>query len=641
MENQDFFFQALIYLASAVVTVPISKKLGLGSVLGYLGAGVIIGPAVLGFVGFESGKVMHFAEFGVVLMLFVIGLELQPSLLWKMRLSIFGLGGLQVIATSTLITLASLFFGFATNQALAIGLILSLSSTAIVLQTLTEKGLLKNPAGQSAFSVLLFQDIMVIPILAVIPVLAVSGAGSVVADSELNELSGFVSLPGYVQLLIIFGVITFIIFVGRFIARHIFRLVAETGMKEIFTALALLLVIGIALAMNKIGLSPALGTFLAGVVLADNEYRHQLESTIDPFKGLLLGLFFISVGASINFNLFIESPHTVLGYTLLLIVIKFAVLLVLGRMFRLRKGYDFLFAFLLAQSSEFAFLLISFSLQSQLFAKPLAELLLLVVTLSMAISPLLLIFNDKALSPILSRWQNKLEYDTIYGDDNPVIIAGFGRFGLVVGRLLLANGINVTIIDSNPTNVEVLRKFGFKLYYGDVTRPEVIENAGIKMAKMVILSMAEYDEALKVASFLRKNYPHIKVLARAKDIYHAFEFFKRNVNTVQEEVFDSAAELGRKALENLGYSQYDAFKATRTFKHHEKQVLLDLYILWKEDETSLIQETRRFSKQLSDILQSEKDYLIQETDFAWDANSMGEETESENTSAKTKAKQKN
>jgi voltage-gated potassium channel Kch len=309
-------------------------------------------------------------------------------------------------------------------------------------------------------------------------------------------------------------------------------------------------------------------------------------------------------------------------------------------MFRLRKGYDFLFAFLLAQSSEFAFLLISFSMQNLLFDKPLAELLLLVVTLSMVISPLLLIFNDKALSPILSRWQNKLEYDTIYGDDNPVIIAGFGRFGLVVGRLLLANGINVTIIDSNPTNVEVLRKFGFKLYYGDVTRPEVIENAGIKMAKMVILSMAEYDEALKVASYLRKNYPHIKVLARAKDIYHAFEFFKRHINTVQEEVFDSAAELGRKALENLGYSQYDAYKATRTFKHHEKQVLLDLYIRWKEDETSLIQETRRFSKQLSDILQSEKDYSIHETDFAWDTNSMKEEAESENSSAKTKAKQK-
>ena len=637
MYNQDFFFQALIYLAATVVTVPVAKKLGLGSVLGYLTAGIVIGPAVFGLVGSEAGKVMHFAEFGVVLMLFVIGLELQPSLLWKIRRSIFGLGGLQVLITAIVLAGLALLFNFKINRAIAIGLILALSSTAIVLQTLTEKGLLQNAAGRSAFSVLLFQDISVVPILAIIPLLATMNGKIDFSDSELNRITDMSALSGWLQLLIIIAVIAFIIIGGRFIARHIFRLIAETGMHEVFTAMALLLVIGIALAMDKIGLSPALGTFLAGVVLADNEYRHELETTINPFKGLLLGLFFISVGASINFALFIKDPFLILGFVILLMTVKFIVLFMLGRFFRLRKGYDYLFAFLLAQSSEFAFVLISFSKQNLLFDEHTAGLMLLMVTLSMAISPLLLIFNEKALAPFLSRKQNKTEYDYVESSDNPIIIAGFGRFGLVVGRLLLANNYKVTIIDSNPANVEILRKFGFKLYYGDVTRPQVIEQAGIKHAKLVILSMAEYDEALKVADYIKKNYPHVKILARAKDIYHAFEFFKRNVNIVQREVFDSAAELGEKALVQLGFTRYEAYRATRTFKHHEKQVLLDLYTLWKEDENRFIQETRRFSEQLSEMLQAEKDYVIHETDYAWNVNSIMEEAESENDS-KSKGK---
>jgi len=640
MYNQDFFFQALIYLAATVVTVPVAKKLGLGSVLGYLTAGIVIGPAVFGLVGSEAGKVMHFAEFGVVLMLFVIGLELQPSLLWKIRRSIFGLGGLQVLITAIVLAGLALLFNFKINRAIAIGLILALSSTAIVLQTLTEKGLLQNAAGRSAFSVLLFQDISVVPILAIIPLLATMNGKIDFSDSELNRITDMSALSGWLQLLIIIAVIAFIIIGGRFIARHIFRLIAETGMHEVFTAMALLLVIGIALAMDKIGLSPALGTFLAGVVLADNEYRHELETTINPFKGLLLGLFFISVGASINFALFIKDPFLILGFVILLMTVKFIVLFMLGRFFRLRKGYDYLFAFLLAQSSEFAFVLISFSKQNLLFDEHTAGLMLLMVTLSMAISPLLLIFNEKALAPFLSRKQNKTEYDYVESSDNQIIIAGFGRFGLVVGRLLLANNYKVTIIDSNPANVEILRKFGFKLYYGDVTRPQVIEQAGIKHAKLVILSMAEYDEALKVADYIKKNYPHVKILARAKDIYHAFEFFKRNVNIVQREVFDSAAELGEKALVQLGFTRYEAYRATRTFKHHEKQVLLDLYTLWKEDENRFIQETRRFSEQLSEMLQAEKDYVIHETDYAWNVNSIREEAESEKDSNKNIPRQK-
>jgi Kef-type K+ transport system membrane component KefB/voltage-gated potassium channel Kch len=509
-------------------------------------------------------------------------------------------------------------------------LILALSSTAIVLQTLTEKGLLKNIAGKSAFSVLLFQDISVVPILAIIPIIATLGATTDLSGSELDAVTGVASYPGWLQLLIIVAAISVIVVGGRFIARHIFRLIAETGLHEVFTALGLLIVIGIALAMDKVGLSPALGTFIAGVVLADNEYRHQLETTIDPFKGLLLGLFFISVGASINFALFIESPFMILGYVILLIILKFIVLIILGRVFRLRKGFDFLFAFLLAQSSEFAFVLISFSKQNQLFDERTAGLLLLVVTLSMAISPLLLIFNEKAISPLLSRRYNKQDYDNVEPSDNPVIIVGFGRFGLVVGRLLIANGFDVTIIDSNPANVEILRKFGFKLFYGDVTRPQVLENAGIKFARLVILSMAEYDDAIKVAQYIRKNYPRIKILARSKDIYHTFEFYKANVTDVISEVYYSAAELGEKALASLGFNKYEAHRSARTFKHHEEEIQEELYKHWKEDHNEFIRESKRFSEQLSETLQAEKNYSIHDSDCAWDADSLRNEAKEQN-----------
>ena len=627
MYNQDFFFQALIYLLAAVVSVPLAKKMGMVSVLGYLLAGIIIGPFVLGLVGQEASDVMHFAEFGVVLMLFVIGLELEPSLLWKMRKSIFGLGGLQVLFTSVVIAAVALVFGFQLNRAVGIGLILALSSTAIVLQTLTEKGLIRNIAGKSAFSVLLFQDIMVVPILAFIPVLAAFNAAGNLADTQLDKLTGVAALPGWAQLLVIIAAIAAIILLGKFVSKHIFRFIAETNLHEVFTAMALLLVIGIALAMDAIGLSPALGTFIAGVVLADSEYRHELETTIDPFKGLLLGLFFISVGASINFLLFIEDPFRIIGYVLLLVLLKFLVLIVLGRFFKLKKGYEFLFAFLLAQSSEFAFVLISFSRQSQLFEEKTGGLLLLVVTLSMALSPLLLLFNDKAVSPILARWQNKLEYDDVETQEKPIILAGFGRFGLAVGRLLLSNGFKVTIIDSNPANVEVLRKFGFKLYYGDVIRPQVLENAGISNARLLILSMAEYDNALKVAEYVRNKYPEVKILARAKDIYHAFEFIKLDVKTVQREMFYSGLELGTKALEHLGFARYEAHRSARFFKHHEEEVFMELYEHWLEDKSRFIQESRRFSEQLSETLLAEKNFSIHEADCAWDVESIREEAE--------------
>jgi voltage-gated potassium channel Kch len=302
----------------------------------------------------------------------------------------------------------------------------------------------------------------------------------------------------------------------------------------------------------------------------------------------------------------------------------------------LKKGYEFLFAFLLAQSSEFSFVFISFSKQNQLFDEYTAGILLLIVTLSMAITPLLLIFNEKAVSPILERWYNKLEYDDLKDVENPVIIAGFGRFGLVIGRLLLANGFKVTILDSNPANVEILRKFGFKLFYGDVTRPQVLEKAGVEKAKMLILSMAEYDDALKIAKYARKKYPKLKILARAKDIFHAFEFFKLNVWTVQREMFNSASELGAKALANLGFTRYEAYRAARTFKHHDEEVIQDLYQHWLEDQNRFIVETQRFSEMLSETLQAEKNFSIHDSDCAWDVDSIMEEAAEDQKSSNTK-----
>lgn len=624
MYGQDFFQIALIYLLAAVISVPIARKLGLGSVLGYLLAGIIIGPFVLGWVGQEQEKVMHFAEFGVVLMLFLIGLEMQPSILWKMRKTIFGMGGTQLLLTTLVTGAIGYYSGYQIYQAIAIGLILSLSSTAIVLQTLDEKGLLKNSGGRSSFAVLLFQDIAVIPILALLPLLASLGGIPETIYGTKPE-NGFAALPGIIQLVLIVSVGATVIFIGRILARHIFRWVAETGMREVFTASALLLVIGAALGTSAIGLSPALGTFIAGVVLAENEYRHELETTVEPFKGLLLGLFFISVGASINFGLLFQNPVKIIGCVVLLIFVKFAVLWATGKMWGLKHGREMLFALALAQAGEFGFVLVSFSDKIRIFDTETSAMLIIIIILSMAITPLLLALNEKVIRPRYIRRRNKQVPDDIPETGNKIIIAGFGRFGLVVGRLLMANGFQVTILDGNPANVEILRKYGFKLYYGDITRPEMLEAAGVKEAKLLVLTMAEYDEALKIAAYLKNNYPDLKIAARARDTFHAFEFYKLGLNMVQRETFNSAVELGSKILSYMGFSRYQAYRAARTFRHHEDDIMFELYQHWLEDENRFIQETRRFSEQLHELLQTEHEFSIHDSDYAWDSTDSEDE----------------
>ncbi len=624
MHQEDFFRQALVYLLAAIVSVPVAKRLGFGSVLGYLLAGMIIGPFVLGLIGQEGEDVMHFAEFGVVMMLFLIGLELRPNLLWKMRRSIFGLGGLQLVISAAAIAGAAVLLGQGAGAGIAIGLMLALSSTAIVLQTLAEKGLMKQTSGQASFSVLLFQDIAVVPILALIPLLAGRNASGAAPEEEIQTLAGM-EVTGWFQVVLILVVISGIVVVGRYFARTIFRIIARTGLREIFTATALLVVILIALAMDLVGLSPALGAFLAGVVLANNEYRHELETDIEPFKGLLLGLFFIAVGASIDFRLLVASPGVVFALLSGLIFIKFIILFVLGRLFRIRGGQNTLFAFSLAQGGEFAFVLVSFSMENGVIPSPVSDLLFLVVALSMAITPLLLLFNDRVLFPLVFRSQNVADHDQIEETGNPVIIAGFGGFGMVIGRFLIANGLNATILDDNPDNIQVLRKLGYKVYYGDASRPDLLRVAGAEEAKVLVVAVSDKAISLKIIDLAQRNHPHLKILARSTDMDHTYELLNRGVEDLVSDTFESSVQLGVRALGHLGYNAYRAHRLAQTFKSHNNKVVRELFLHHMEDETRYLSEAKKHAAELEELLLSENEQASHDDDYSWDVTSRRNE----------------
>ena len=633
MHQQDFFQNAIIYLLAAVISVPVAKRLGLGSVLGYLLAGMIIGPFVLRLIGHEGEDVMHFAEFGVVMMLFLIGLELKPNLLWEMRKSIFGLGGLQLVVSAVVIGAIAMVLGQTVGAGVAIGLMLGLSSTAIVLQTLNEKGLMKQASGQASFSVLLFQDISVVPILALIPLLASSVFSAGTAGHEEARYIGEVEITGWVQMAMMLVVITGIIVVGLYLVKYVFRIIARTGLREIFTATALLLVIATAMLMDLVGLSPALGAFLSGIVLANNEYRHELEADIEPFKGLLLGLFFISVGASINFGLLISSPGMIVSLLFGLIAVKFMILFILGRFFGLRGGQNTLFAFALAQGGEFAFVLVAFSLENGVIDAGVSSILLLVVALSMAVTPLLLMFNDKLILPLAFRSENIREHDTIDRNGHPVIIAGFGRFGVVIGRFLIANGIKATILDDNPDNIEVLRKFGFKVYYGDATRADLLASAGAGEAKVLVVAVDDKHQSLKIVDLARRNYPHLKILARSTDQDHTYELLDRKVDGFKHDTFESSLRLGTEVLTHLGYNSYRAHRLAGTFRQHNLKVTHELYRHHGEDEKKYLSEAKKYASELEELLQAENEDPSHELDCSWDVSSRQEEIQQINRSS--------
>ena len=617
MHSEGFFFQAFVYLMAAVISVPLAKRLGLGSVLGYLIAGAIIGPFALGLVGEEGQDVMHFAEFGVVMMLFLVGLELQPSLLWRLRGSILGMGGLQVGLSALALGAVALWLGLDWRMALAVGLTLALSSTAIVLQSLNEKGLMKTEAGASCFAVLLFQDIAVIPMLAVLPLLAMgNGTGG---EGGHGHGSGISALPGWQQALIVMALIGAIIGAGKLLVRPVFRFIAETRLREVFTAAALLLVIGIALAMQQVGLSPALGTFMAGVVLADSEYRHELESDIEPFKGLLLGVFFIAVGASVDFYLLQQEPYLILGLVGALALVKLIVLLVVGRVFKLAASQNFLFSFSLAQGGEFAFVLFSFAGQNNVLTADVVQPLVVVVALSMALTPLIMIVNEKLIQPRFATQDPDREADAI-NEENAVIIAGFGRFGHVVGRMLKANGVGATVLDLDPEQIDTLRRFGLKVFYGDAGRLDLLRTAGAENARLLLLAIDDPERANQIAQEVRHHFPNLRILARAESLHHSYELLHIGVDQVFRETFDSALDMGAEALKALGFRAYQAQRAARTFKRHERQSLREMYQLW-EDRSEYMAQARERSSELEQLMQTDERDFGGETDHAWEAAS--------------------
>ncbi len=625
MDQNSFLFQAIVFLASAVLFVPLAKRFGLGSVLGYLIAGIIIGPFVLGLVGEEGQDIMHFAEFGVVMMLFLIGLELEPKLLWRLRKSIIGLGSLQVILTSVIFGCFFFFTGFVWQQALAIGMIFSLSSTAIVMQMLREKDLMKTAAGQSSFAVLLFQDIAVIPMLAVFPLLATL---NIDANTDGGHSSStFVDeQPGWVQTLIVIGSVASIIVVGRIFLRPLLRIVAKTGIREVFTALALLIVAGIAALMTKVGLSPALGAFVAGVVLANSEYRHELESDIEPFKGLLLGLFFIAVGASIDFPLIASQPWVVIGWVFLLIIIKAVVLLVLGRVFKLSTEQNFIFSFSLSQVGEFAFVLFSFALQEGILPQDTVNLMIAVVAISMGLTPLIMLLNERLILPRVGTEEIERRPDDVIDEKNPVIIAGFGHFGNTVGRFLRANNVQATYLDLDSDTVDVLRKMGFKVFYGDASRHELLQSAGASEAKIIIIAIEAPEKRLEMIETVKKHFPHLHMLVRAANRYDAYDQMNAGMLHVYRETLDTSLRMGVDVLTMLGHRAYTAKRLARLFLKHDEKNLKKLAAIRNQEE--YISEARKFIEEIELIIQTDRQDYVSGPDGAWDAESLRQEAKS-------------
>ncbi len=599
----DFLMLAFVFLIAGVIAVPIASRLGLGSVLGYLIAGIVISP-ILVILNVDVVSIQHFAEFGVVMMLFLVGLELEPKMLWAMRTRLLGLGGGQVVLTTLAVTAVALAFGQVWSVALAIGLVMALSSTAIVLQTLNEKGLMKSDGGQSSFSVLLTQDIAVIPMLAFIPLLAMPelmdlGTDAVAhgADTHTDTHAGdhgdahgadhgsamslVDGLGPWATAAVTIGAIAAVVLGGSFLTSPIFRFVAGANLRELFTATALMMVIGIALLMSLVGLSPALGTFLAGVVLANSEYRHELESDIDPFKGLLLGLFFMTVGAGVDFALLAANLLPIIGMTLGLLAIKAGVLYGLAIIFKIRGADRWLFALGLAQAGEFGFVLLSFTVASNVIPGPIADQLLLIVALSMLLTPLLFILYDRVIVPRYAITESR-EADTI-DEVNKIIVAGHGRMGVVVARMLQGAGFSATVIDYSSKQITYLAQFGFKAYYGDATRPDLLHAAGIHEAAILVVAIDNKDQATELVHYVSQNHPHVHIVARAIDRMHVYDLWHAGCRDVIRETFDSATRMGRSVYEALGVPRVKADKMVDAFVKTDGKSMREMATHWDPD----------------------------------------------------------
>jgi glutathione-regulated potassium-efflux system ancillary protein KefC len=586
MAESSILRDAIVYLGAAVVCVPIAKRLGLGSVLGYLLAGCLIGPWGAGFVS-DVESILHFSEFGVVLMLFLIGLELDARRLWQMRGPVFGGGGAQMLACGGLLAAALLAVGLAWQAALAAGMALAMSSTAIAVQTMSERNLLGAPVGKAGFAILLFQDIAAIPLIALVPLLGSAGpAGD----------------PGWMATGKAFAAIAGVILIGRFLTRPLMRLIALAQVREIFTAFALLLVIGIAQLMSMAGLSMALGAFLAGVLLASSEYRHALESDIAPFKGLLLGLFFIAVGMSIDFGLAAAAPLLLAALVAGLLAIKAIVLALVAPRLGVAPAQRWLFAALLAQAGEFAFVVFGVARQARLLPGDWEARLTAAVALSMAVTPLMVLAHDKLAA---RRASTAREADTIDDDSAPVIIAGIGRYGQIVGRMLLAQGVKVTVLDHDPEQIDLLRKFGFKVFYGDATRLDLLQAAGADKACMIVVAIDDVEDSLALVDRVREAFPKLTIVARARNVRHWLELAERGVESIERETFEAALRTARQALVALGVDPYEAREIAEVFRRHNVGTLHALQPHFR-DETKTVALARSGREELEENLRRDR-----------------------------------
>jgi monovalent cation:proton antiporter-2 (CPA2) family protein len=607
MNAHSLLTQALVYLAAGVISVPIAKRLGLGSVLGYLIAGVLVGPFLLNLVG-RPAEVQKFAEFGVVILLFLIGLEVRPALLWKMRTAIFGLGLAQLLGTGALIGAASLAFGLDWRVGAAVGLILAMSSTAIVLQSLEEKGLRQGPVGQASFGVLLFQDLAVIPLFALLPLLAPAG---IMAPAVSRATDLLAPLPGWAQALAQMAAVAVVVIGGRYLTQPLFRFIASARLREIFTASALLLVIAVAALMELVGLSPALGAFLAGVVLADSEFRQELETDIEPFRGLLLGLFFITVGAGLDLGLVAAHPVAVVGLVAGLMILKTLAMYAAGRLFRHSHRTALSTAVALAQGGEFAFVLLGFVLGAQVMSAQLAHLLTAVVAVSMAATPLATAAYDKF---VLSRPDTRVEPEHLPFDegDPDVIVAGFGRFGQIAARLLIANKFRVVLLDSSIEAIDAIRRFGWRVHYGDASRLDLLRTAGAGKAKVLLIAIDDRDKALEIAEAAKAAFPQLFIVARAFDRPHAFELLARGVDWAERETYESALNFGRHALEGLGFTDRRALKAAVVFREHDNRLFRQQQASYGQGEEQYVSAVRASRETFERLIQAEMARVAEE-----------------------------
>ena len=624
----SILFEAIVFLAGAIICVSIAKRLGLSSVIGYLLAGVLIGPYVLGFIGEEGQDILHFAEFGVVVMLFLIGLEIEPKNFWNMRKTIVGMGGIQVGGTMLLSYILFAALGFDWKVALVISMAVALSSTAIALQTIKEKGLMNTTFGTSSFSILLFQDIIVIFMLGFIPLL-VDSEHKTSTENHSEHANLLENLPVGLQTLAIILSVVLIIVAGRYLIVPMLRKVAKTGVRELLIAAALLIVFGISFLMEYVGISPALGAFLGGVVLSNSEFKHELESTLEPFKNLLLGLFFMAVGASINFIVIAKSPLTIGGILLAIIVLKAVVLFITGHIFKLKLDQKLLLTFSLAQIGEFAFVLLSFAFGLNILEQEQMDMMLVITALSMSITPIISMINERLILPKIGTKESiKRPMDHI-AKSQKIILVGFGHFGSTIGRFLRSHGVEATILDHDSNRVDFLRKMGFEVYYGDATRLDLLESAGIAEAKIIICATNKLSVSKAISKIVKEKYPHVEFMIRTKNRYDAYELLNLGHQNIYRESLETSLTLAKDVLSKMGFRKYTLTRQVQNFIKYDEDSLRRLASEPKREDDYIFKAKKELEQQEKFLNEDFKRGVV-DYDNHWDSEHIRKALENPN-----------